>query len=287
MSNKSFINTILVLGIIIGVSLASISLIKRVNFETAGDWVANIEGAKITKEKYLLQLEGLRSDKRSPLTQKDKEFVLERMIEEELLIKRALDMGMLRTNPMARGTIVQQMINRIISDNDMLEVSETELNEFFNNNLGFFTNANRLRVKQIYFQDQEDGTTTSSQKAKQAFDKLLSGDTFEETKSLGTQTALQVPDTLMTLSKVREYLGPSLMLIAGKLEPGEFTSPKRVSGGYKIIYLVDKENSKTPDLADIKNQVISEFKKRRDDQSLRNYLEDLKSWYDISRNLDE
>ena len=287
MSNKSFINTILVLGIIIGVSLASISLIKRVNFETAGDWVANIEGAKITKEKYLLQLEGLRSDKRSPLTQKDKEFVLERMIEEELLIKRALDMGMLRTNPMARGTIVQQMINRIISDNDMVEVSEAELNEFFNNNLGFFTNANRLRVKQIYFQDQEDGTTSSFQKAKQAFDKLLSGDTFEETKSLGTQTALEVPDTLMTLSKVREYLGPSLMLIAGKLEPGEFTSPKRVSGGYKIIYLVDKENSKTPDLADIKNQVISEFKKRRDDQSLRNYLEDLKSWYDISRNLDE
>ena len=287
MSNKSFINTILVFGIIMGVSLASISLIKRVNFETAGDWVANIEGAKITKEKYLLQLEGLRSDKRSPLTQKDKEFVLERMIEEELLIKRALDMGMLRTNPMARGTIVQQMINRIISDNDIVEVSEAELNEFFNNNLGFFTNANRLRVKQIYFQDQEDGTTSSSQKAKQAFDKLLSGDTFEETKSLGTQTALEVPDTLMTLSKVREYLGPSLMLMAGKLEPGEFTTPKRVSGGYKIIYLVDKENSKTPDLADIKNQVISEFKKRRDDQSLRNYLEDLKSWYDISRNLDE
>ena len=286
MGNKNFINIILVLGIFIGISLASISLIKRVNFETVGDWVANIEGAKITKEKYLLQLEGLRSDKRSPLTQKDKEFVLERMIEEELLIKRALDMGMLRTNPMARGTLVQQMINQIISDNDMVEVSEVELNKFFNKNIGFFTNANRLRVKQIYFQDQEDGSVTSFQKATQAFDTLLSGGTYDEAAFLGTQTALQVPDTLMTLSKVREYLGPSLMLIAGKLEPGEFTTPKRVSGGYKIIYLVDKENSKPPELSDIKNQVISEFKKRRDDQSLRNYLEDLKSWYDISRNLD-
>ena len=286
MGSKNFINIILVLGIFIGISLASISLIKRVNFETTGDWVANIEGAKITKEKYLLQLEGLRSDKRSPLTQKDKEFVLERMIEEELLIKRALDMGMLRTNPMARGTIVQQMINQIISDNDMVEISEVELNKFFNKNIGFFTNANRLRVKQIYFQDQEDGSVTSFQKAKQAFDALLSGGTYDEAAFLGTQTALQVPDTLMTLSKVREYLGPSLMLIAGKLEPGEFTTPKRVSGGYKIVYLVDKENSKPPELSDIKNQVLSEFKKRRDDQSLRDYLEDLKSWYDISRNLD-
>ena len=286
MDKEKPINIILVLGILIGISLASISLVKRVNFETTGDWVANIEGAKITREKYLLQLEGLRSDKRSPLTKADKEFVLERMIEEELLIKRAIDMGMLRTNSMARGTIVQQMINQIISDNDMMDISEAELNEFFKKNIGFFTNANRLRIKQIYFPDKEDASISSIQKAKQAFDMLISGSTFDEAAFHGTQTALQIPDTLMTLSKVREYVGPSLMLMAEKLEPGEFTLPKRVSGGYKIIYLVNKENSSPPDFVDIKNQVISEFKKRRDDQSLRSYLEDLKSWYDISRNLD-
>ena len=285
MHKKNFINIILVLGIFIGISLASVSLVKRVNFNTAGDWVANIEGTKITRDKYLLQLEGLRSDKRSPLTKEDKEFVLERMIEEELLIKRALDLGMLRTNPMARGTVVQQMINQIISDNDMMDISEAELNEFFKKNIGFFTNANRLRIKQIYFPDKEDASI-SLQKAKQAFDMLISGSTFDEAAFHGTQTALQIPDTLMTLSKVREYVGPSLMLMAEKLEPGEFTLPKRVSGGYKIIYLVNKENSSPPDFVDIKNQVISEFKKRRDDQSLRSYLEDLKSWYDISRNLD-
>ena len=286
MHKKNFINIILVLGIFIGISLASVSLVKRVNFNTAGDWVANIEGTKITRDKYLLQLEGLKSDKRSPLTKEDKEFVLERMIEEELLIKRALDLGMLRNNPMARGTVVQQMINQIISDNDMMDISEAELNEFFKKNIGFFTNANRLRIKQIYFPDKEDASISSIQKAKQAFDMLISGSTFDEAAFHGTQTALQIPDTLMTLSKVREYVGPSLMLTAEKLEPGEFTLPKRVSGGYKIIFLVNKENSSPPDLADIKNQVISEFKKRRDDQSLRSYLEDLKSWYDISRNLD-
>ena len=286
MDKEKPINIILVLGILIGISLASISLVKRVNFETTGDWVANIEGAKITREKYLLQLEGLRSDKRSPLTKADKEFVLERMIEEELLIKRAIDMGMLRTNSMARGTIVQQMINQIISDNDMIGISEAELNKFFERNIGFFTNSKRLRVKQIYFPDQEEAIISSIQKANRAFDMLISGSSFDEAAINGTQSALQIPDTLMTLSKVREYLGPSLMLLAEKLEPGEFTAPKRVSGGYKIIYLVNKENSNPPILIDIKNQVISEFKKRRDDQSLRNYLEDLKSWYDISRNLD-
>jgi len=286
MNKENYLNTILVLGILLGIFLASASLIKRVNFEITEDWVANIEGVKITREKYLLQLEGLRTDKRSPLSKEDREYILERMIEEELLIKRALDMGMLRTNPMARGTVVQQMINQIISENDMVDISEEELKEFFKQNVGFFTNADRLRVKQIYFSDNEDKDVTSLQKAKQTFDMLISGSTFEEVASNGTQTALQIPDTLMTLSKVREYLGPSLMLIAEKLEPGEFTLPKRVSGGYKIIYLVNKENSSPPEFSAIKNQVISEFRKRRDDQSLRNYLEDLKNWYDISRKLD-
>ena len=286
MNKENYLNTILVLGILLGIFLASASLIKRVNFEITEDWVANIEGVKITREKYLLQLEGLRTDKRSPLSKEDREYVLERMIEEELLIKRALDMGMLRTNPMARGTVVQQMINQIISENDMVDISEEELKEFLKQNVGFFTNADRLRVKQIYFSDSEDKDVTSLQKAKQTFDMLISGSTFEEVASNGTQTALQIPDTLMTLSKVREYLGPSLMLIAEKLEPGEFTLPKRVSGGYKIIYLVNKENSSPPEFLAIKNQVISEFRKRRDDQSLRNYLEDLKNWYDISRKLD-
>ena len=85
-----------------------------------------------------MQLEGLAKDKRSPLTQSDEMYVLERMIEEELLIKRAIDLGMLENNPMARGTIVQQMIKTIISENDRYEIPDQDLINFFEENIGFF-----------------------------------------------------------------------------------------------------------------------------------------------------
>ena len=75
------------------------------------------------------------------------------------------------------------------------------------------------------------------------------------------------------------------MQLAQSLRPGEFTRPKKVVDGYKIIYLVDREDAKTPKFSSIKDLVRSEFIKRRDDQSLREYLDDLKNWYDISRNL--
>ena len=96
--------------------MAGFSIIQKSNTSSL-NWAAKIEDTSIPMEKYLFQLEGLAKDKRSPITQKDREYVLERMIEEELLIKRAIDLGMLDNNPMARGTIVQQMIKTIISEN--------------------------------------------------------------------------------------------------------------------------------------------------------------------------
>ena len=283
MDKKRFNNFVLFSGIIIGAAMAAYSIIEKSNLSNY-EWAAKIEDISIPMEKYLLQLDGLSKDKRSPITQEDKEYVLERMIEEELLIKRAIDLGMLNNNPMARGTIVQQMIKTIISENDRYEISENELKEFFQENKGFFTKSSRLRVQQIYFSD-ELFKGRALEEAQKAFNLLQEGRELKMVSMLGSPSALKIPNSLMTLSKVREYIGPSLMNLAKNLEVGTSTPPVMVSGGYKIIYLLDKELAKTPDFNEIKSSISSEFLKRRDDQSLRKYLENLKNWYDISRNL--
>ena len=276
---------ILGLGLVIGIFLATLTIVEKNNISDQ-NWAAKIEDQLIPFERYEMQLEGLANDKRSPLTKQDKEYVLERMIEEELLIKRAIDLGMLENNPMARGTIVQQMIKNIISEGSRIEPEEKELIEFFEENIGFFTKANRLRVRQIYF-SQDDFGDRVLREAKNAFTRLLKGETFDQVALSGSNSALKVPDTLMNLSKVREYIGPSLMREAQLLKPGQFSEPKKVSGGYKIIYLVDREDAAQPEYSNIRSSVLSEFSKRRDDQSLRTYLDNLKKWYDVSRNLEE
>ena len=276
---------ILGLGLVIGIFLATLTIVEKNNISDQ-NWAAKIEDQLIPFERYEMQLEGLANDKRSPLTKQDKEYVLERMIEEELLIKRAIDLGMLENNPMARGTIVQQMIKNIISEGSRIETEEKELIEFFEENIGFFTKANRLRVRQIYF-SQDDFGDRVLREAKNAFTRLLKGETFDQVVLSGSNSALKVPDTLMNLSKVREYIGPSLMREAQLLKPGQFSEPKKVSDGYKIIYLVDREDAAKPEYSNIRSSVLSEFSKRRDDQSLRTYLDNLKKWYDVSRNLEE
>ena len=282
--NKSKAHTsILFIGLTIGALMAGFSVIQKSNIVNY-QWAAKIEDTSIPMEKYLVQLEGLAKDKRSPITQSDKEYVLERMIEEELLIKRALDLGMLDNNPMARGTIVQQMIKTIISENQRYEVTEQELKEFFEQNTGFFTKSSRLRIRQIYFSE-EDFKELTFEESYKAYDLLLEGKSFDEVSKFGSISALRIPNSLMTLSKVREYVGPSIMNIASSLAPGSFTQPIKVSGGYKIIYLLEKELADKPTFNRIKDSVLAEFLKRRDDNSLREYLDNLKKWYDVSRNL--
>ena len=280
MNKDKALNILLVLGVFVGISLAIFSSIQDTNFEVDNNWVARVGDIEISREKYLLQLEGLNLDKRVPLKEEDRAFVLERMIEEELLIQRAKDLGMFSTNTMIRGAIVQQMINMIISENSLDIVSTSQLKEFYEANKGFFTSADRLRLKQIYFSDEKGGAL---ERAQNAYLYLVQGNNLDVIDSKSDESALEVPNTLMTLSKVREYIGPSLMQIAKMLKPGEFTSPKKVIGGYKIIVLLERRDASPPDFKEIRDRVKSEYQKRKDDEALRDYLNKLKKWYEIER----
>ena len=280
--DKKRYTLILLFGMIFGAVLAAISIVEESSVSNY-QWAAKIEDTIIPMDKYLMQLEGLAKDKRSPLTQSDEMYVLERKIEEELLIKRAIDLGMLENNPMARGTIVQQMIKTIISENDRYEIPEQDLINFFEENIGFFTKSQRLRLQQIYFSN-EEFSNSSQKKAQEAYEMLIDGEAFSKVSNLGSKSALRIPNTLMTLSKVREYIGPSLMNLARNLEAGSFSEPVAVSGGYKIIYLFEKELIEPPSFRSIEDSVRAEYSIRMDDKSLRDYLENLKNWYDISRN---
>ena len=277
--NERLQNSLLIFGLIIGVFLAANSIVQESNL-IEGDWVANVGGVQISKEKYYSQLEGLARDKKNPITERDKNYVLERMIEEALLIIRANELGLFENNQIVRGSIIQQMIKLIISENYLESVEEETLRKFYEQNIGFFSSASRLRLQQIYFSNLSGD---SKERSDEAFEYLKEGASYDEVSKMADQSALTIPNSMMNLSKVREYIGPTLMNLARRLEPGEFSVPMEVAGGHKIIYLFDIELSEPEEFDSIQPKILKEYQRRRDDNSLREYLEDLKGWYEIKR----
>ena len=141
--NEKWQNSLLLLGLFIGVVLAANSIVRESNLIDK-DWVAVIGDVQISKEKYYSQLEGLARDKRNAITRKDKDYVLERMIEEELLIIRAKELGLLENNQIVRGSIIQQMIKLIISENYLESVEHLIIVC-----RAFYMNSKYLKVEQF------------------------------------------------------------------------------------------------------------------------------------------
>jgi hypothetical protein len=92
-----------------------------------------------------------------------------------------------------------------------------------------------------------------------------------------------VPDGLLPLHKLREYIGPTAMQAAQRLAPSDFSQPLSINGSAGILQLIDRQFTQVPAFEDIEPQVEMAFRKDRDDRSLRDYLSWLKKQADITR----
>ena len=82
-------------------------------------------------------------------------------------------------------------------------------------------------------------------------------------------------------AQLRQYLGPTAARAVMTLQPGARTIPIRSSSGFHIIELVAREPDFAPPLAKIRSQALVEYRRRRGDEALRNYLSELREGADI------
>ena len=72
------------------------------------------------------------------LHEDDKKNVLERLIDEQLLLQRGLEIDLPQTEGMVRKSIVNSMIDKIVVEGQLFSVPENTLIEFYEDNKDFF-----------------------------------------------------------------------------------------------------------------------------------------------------
>jgi parvulin-like peptidyl-prolyl isomerase len=236
---------------------------------------ARVEDRIISKEDYQRQLERLAADKRNVMAKADREHALNRLIEEELLILRGMEIGLAVSSPAVRKSIVSTMITQIVADSATEEPGLDELRELYEKDRDFFTSPGRLRVGRL--------SMPSRETAEAAVAALDSGESIEDVAQIwATDPVLPIPDSLMPPMKLVDYLGPTLTQIAMALRPGEFSEPTFVGGAYQIVYVLDKESRDAPPFAEIRDQVAAEYRRQAGDRALREYLDWLRNRADVA-----
>ena len=79
---------------VIGVTLALVDIIERPQRSVDDVAVARVGDVNIPLRRYRELLSDVASDSRQPLTDSDRQFALQRLIDEELLVLRARELGL-------------------------------------------------------------------------------------------------------------------------------------------------------------------------------------------------
>lgn len=279
-------NLLLGLGAIAGLVTAAVGLLlpgSSIDEPPGAEIVAVVNGDVILRDDYLRLLAGFEQDSKNPLDDEVRQHVLDRMIEEELLVQRALELGLVQVDRRVRADLTSSLIESIVSTAEETEPSEEQLRDFYRDHAGFFERPGRLRVRQILFRvgpNEEDGPAL--EKARAARQAILDGEAFETVDAqYGDRQISPLPDTLLPGLKLREYIGPSALKAAMELEPGELSEPVRSGMGFHLLHLTDATPAVRPSFEDIESQIQAEWLRRAGDRALRDYLEQLRADGDV------
>jgi len=288
---------LLAIGAAAGLSFAALGLLRTdgsrhgsasgaPSGRLTADMMASVNGTPIRRNDYERLLAGLERDSRNPIDDEARRHVLDRMIDEELLVQRGLEIGLAQLDRRVRGDLTASLIASVVGGADGIEPTAAELRRFYEEEKTYFTRPGRYRVRQIFFRlpsrtnedanDDKEGAVLA--RAVAAGDALARGDSWNEVRGrFGDDSIASLPDGLLPATKLREYLGPTVLARVVQLGVGEVSEPIRSGIGIHLIELLETRGADTPALAAIESNVRVEWKRRSGDRALRQYLDELRA----------
>jgi parvulin-like peptidyl-prolyl isomerase len=277
---------VLAIGAAIGVVLAATGLVnvRRSGSSLPRGAAASVNGEIIRSADYQRTLAGVASDRRDGVGAGERRQVLDRLIDEELLVQRGIELGLPRHDRKVRADLTAAVIASAIAGSDDVQPTQAQLQAFYDENRGFFTRPGRLRLRQVFFRAATGGNDEAVRaRAAEASRRLRAGEAFETVHdALGDPEVSPLPDAPLPAEKLIDYLGPTVLKAALALAAGEVSDPVRSGTGYHVLQVIDRQPDVTPALAEIRPQVVAEFRRRAGDQALRAYLDDLRARANIA-----
>lgn len=240
------------------------------------DVVARVNGRAITRTTLSLALDRLSSRAGSAVSEEERARVLERLIDEELLVQRGVTIGLVDADRMVRRAITMAVIDSIVANALSANPSESELRKFYESERARFLTPARAHVRRIYFPFRENRVAALLQ-AREAAAAIARGESFEAARvKYGHGDDVPVPDTPVSIHVLRRHLGPSLTGIILTMTPGEISGPIESPSGYHLLHLVSLQPETLRPFESVRRSVEAEHTRRRREEALETMLHRLR-----------
>jgi hypothetical protein len=240
------------------------------------DAIAVVDGVPIPRSVYETAVEGLASAKRNPMTEAEKRETLERIVDEELLLRRAVKLGLAETDPPSRKSLVNAMLQLTVADAAKLEPTDDDLARFYAERPKLIAPQPLMAVKAVSFDKDE------AAKIERFAQGVARGQTFEVVAKASGGEPVLLPGGLAIPAKVAEYAGATVRDTALVLEAGKTSGPVEIGRRVVFVHVAERVEAPPPPLAEVRAVVAEEWRKRKTEEAFESYLNDLRSRARIS-----
>jgi peptidyl-prolyl cis-trans isomerase C len=198
---------------------------------------------------------------RSP-DSKQMETLINDYVRDEVLYREALASGLDKDDTIIRRRLVEKM-EFLSQELASTTPSDKDLQEYFERNRDKFRIPAQIAFTHIYFSTSKRGAAAKSD-ASQGLARLTShGISSEELSSFGDPFMLQSEYPLQTQQQIKELFGEEFARNLFQLEPGAWVGTLRSGYGFHLVRILQKLPSRVPELADVRGQVLTDFKNHR------------------------
>ena len=274
MIDKKYVNIALIVVFFVSLFISLNSVIFETNFQL-DQAIARVGEKEISRQRFEEIIKVLDDQSNSELTLEKKNLIRERLIDEELLIQRAIELDLVRNDSLVKGNVIQTMFQHIINSNELVEPSEAELREYFSKEKNYFSSGRRYKLKNYTFRNLDDAET--------AINLLNQSDLESFLKLVETESAIDLPNVFLTPQKIRDYLGPQALDELPSLEKGGFSNIFEINEVPSIVICIDILLDNNPKFEEIAEQIKNKFIRDREDSLVKEYIENLRNFYEIEK----
>ena len=255
--------------------------------------VALVNDVVISEDQFLKYTSNLGADIQPEDDVEILELLLERMIEEELLVQRGIELDLHKKDIGVRKEMIKQVIDFIIQV-ERNQTSEEDIRDFYNKNIGKYTPTQKIQFQSIYINSPnkesvllgtESDLKTLQPKLSKLYDELKTKDFLQIKSIYDENNFFEIPEKLISIKDCNNLFGKSICNEVAFLKLDEVSQPIFFGNGYFIFKLVDymKQEIDEEYYNEIKERIIFDYNNGLDDKKLKKYLKFLKDNSEIIR----
>jgi hypothetical protein len=203
--------------------------------------------------------------------------LIERFIEDEVLVREAIKMGMDQGDPIVRRRLIQKMEFLLEDFYAKGEPTDVEVQEYFEHHKGRFVEPARVSLTHVFLgrghsEDHLDAIVKS------LLDKLSTG---TDPSTLGDPFLLGPRFQQRTQEELAQAFGSSFAEAVIRLHEGVWSGPVESSYGVHLVRIDSKTEARQQRLDEVRPAVLKELKAERREQAKRSEIRRLRDRYDI------